>query len=150
MKKLSAHTKGHSLVELLTAITILSLITSPFVSSLANVTTAQIKYRHRTQATQYAQEALEIAYNLAVNTINWQTFRQYGDNPDQNYFPFVDANGFFDLAPGEETNIKGKFNRSLSFSHKDNGLIVQVEITWQERNQPQEVAISTYLIEFET
>lgn len=154
---------GQTLVELLIATAVFSLIIGPFLSSLINLTAAQVRYRHRIQATQYAREGLEIVYNQAVNAEEWNDFAHYADNPDQSFHPAL-VGGYFSLEPGSETI--GKFTREITFqkawrdaegnvvdeetgSEDENTIRVVAEVFWQDRGKDQEIELTTYLINFE-
>ncbi|HUW21678.1 MAG TPA: prepilin-type N-terminal cleavage/methylation domain-containing protein [Candidatus Bathyarchaeia archaeon] len=158
--------KGQTLIELLIATAIFALIISPFVSSLANLTFAQVRYRHQIQAAQYAREALEIAYNIIINledTQAWDTFvADYADN-GQVYHPTLTEP--LSLMTGIELPIAGKFSRQIAFekARRDNDTLdidkngaiidsntlkITVTVNWNDQGKTQDVKIFTYLINF--
>lgn len=158
---------GQTLVEVLVGVAIFSLILTPFLSSLLNLTTANVKYRHQTQAVQHAREALEIAYNLSVNADTWDDFAALANNPDPNnpdlYHPVLSVDGVYALSPDEQKI--GRFYRALFFQkakrdldgnltedpaapeEDDNTIKVTAKVTWDEGGGNQEIELNTYLID---
>jgi type II secretory pathway pseudopilin PulG len=147
---------GQTLVEVLIGVAIFSLILNPFLSSLLNLTTANVKYRHQTQATHHARELLEIAYNLSVNADSWNDFAALANNPEPDnpipYYP-VQESGVYSLSSLESDNTQevGRFERALYFQQEDptgggslNTIKVTAKVTW---GQNQELELVTYLID---
>lgn len=153
---------GQTLVEVLIGIAIFSLILTPFLSSLLNLTTANVKYRHQTQAVQHAREALEIAYNLSVNADSWDDFAALADDPTTSYHPIL-SSGVYELQLGEQEI--GRFKRALFFQkarrdaggnltedptapeEDENTIKVISKLAWEESGQNQEIELVTYLID---
>jgi type II secretory pathway pseudopilin PulG len=153
---------GQTLVEVLIGVAIFSLILSPFLSSLLNLTTANVKYRQQTQATHHARELLEIAYSLSVNADSWtDDFAALADDPTQPYYP-VQESGIYSLFSLEkDTQTVGRFERAFYFqkARRDeegnltedptapedlNTIRVTSKVTW---GQNQEIELVTYLID---
>ena len=156
---------GQTLVELLIAMAVFSLIIGPFLSSLINLTAAQVRYRHRIQAAQYAREELEIAYNIAVNAEAWEDFTNLvdPDNPEKPYHP--SPTGVLAFDEGTEL-IGGIFTRETTFkkarrddagnvvddetaTEDENTIKVVAKVSWRERGKDQEIVLTTYLMNFE-
>lgn len=164
---------GQTLVEVLVAAAIFSLILTPFLSSLLNLTRAQVKYRHQTQATQYAREGLEIVYNIAVNTDSWADFAAYANNPDPNnpdlYYPvpigMPSVYTLLSLQRGTQSLAGGTFLRAIFFQkarrddvsgnlsedptapEDSNTIKTTSRVSWQEGGREQKVEFNTYLID---
>lgn len=135
---------GQSLIELLIAVAVFGLIITPFLGSLLNLTTAQVRYRHRVQASQYAREGLEIAYNLVVNSQDWDDFADTYDG--QTWHP--SSTDPLELVEGTELIDGDKFTRGISFEKKDAEILeVSSKITWEDRGKEQEVELITSLID---
>jgi len=151
---------GQTLFELLIAMAIFALIITPFVSSLINLTSSQVKYRHRIQATQYCREALEIVYNLAANYPSWEDFVTTYADPLKTYYP--SQSGELDLIEGIEPAIEGRFSRQIVITKAlrnnqgnidkndsnpdDNTIEIISRVFWKERNKNEKIEIITYLI----
>lgn len=139
------------MVEILIGVAIFSLILTPFLSSLLNLTTANVKYRHQTQAVQHAREALEIAYNLSVNADSWADFAALAGDPTKPYHPVLSM-GVYTLE--EDPQDIGRFQRALFFQNDNplnpgdpNTIKVASKVTWKEGGQDQEIELFTYLID---
>lgn len=97
--------QGQTLLEITIAIAILGWIIVTAVSSYVNLTTSQLRSRLKIQATQYAREGSEIAYNISLQ--DWDNF----DDLDGDYHPVISSNVYI-LVPGSET-ISNKFERTV-------------------------------------
>lgn len=145
--KVNSHQAGQMIIEPLLAIAIFGLLLAPFLGSISNLVHSQVKYRHQTEAVQYAREGLEIAYNEAVNADIWEDF--------------------VDSRAGTTTTdpTEGRFTRKITIAKAnrdgngnldetvdnpdDNTLKAVSKVTWEEQGQSQEVELTTYLIDLE-
>jgi prepilin-type N-terminal cleavage/methylation domain-containing protein len=155
--------KGQTLLEILIGVAVLGIIASPTISSLINTGRTTLKYNHQIRATQYAREGLEVAYNLAVNSDNWQELVDLTENPAATYYPTLTPGGFSTLAEGIET-LEDQFYRAIFIQKakrdtngnldEENGqedpntLRVITRVLWQEGQTNQVVKLETYLINF--
>lgn len=154
---------GESLIEPVIAIGIFGAVLIPFILSVSNLIFFQAGYASRIQASHYAREELEITYNIAINTDNWESFV----NKYHSGIFHPETTGNLKLIPGEET-IEGGFTRQITISKawrdNDTGEIVAEgtnswedantlevvsKISWRERGIPRNIELTTYLINLE-
>lgn len=152
---------GQMLIEPLLAIAIFGLLLAPFLGSISNLAHSQVKYRHQTEAVQYAREGLEIVYNIAVNVDNWSDYFMVDDYHLGTFHPDLSGSRP-DLASGSET-VRGRFTREINLAKAkrnssdgnldeksgeddDKTLRVISKVTWDEQGQDQKIELTTYLI----
>jgi len=162
MTKSKPHlSSGQSLIEMLVALGIFGIIVIPFFSSLGNLADAQLRYRLRTQATQYVREGMEITYSLSANTKPWQNFTDLAD-PNKTYYP-TNYPTALALIEGEQTLAGERFTRRIILTHAkrniagnldDNGTIIDnktvkavCEVFWQHRGQEENIQLESYFVE---
>lgn len=141
MKK---NTGGQTLIELLIALAVFAITSMAFLSSLVNLMSAHVRYRQQNQAVQYAREGLEITYNLAVNSNDWNEFLNLASNSHP-YHPT--SSGSLGLEENSET-ISSIFTRSIILENEDNNIKATALVEWQQQGKAQQVELSTYLIDF--
>jgi len=156
--------RGQTIVETLIATVIFAIIVTPFINSVANLTSSQIRNRHRSQAIQYARGGIEIVYNLAINSPSWEGFAQLADNPEKIYHPTSYPDNLA-LIEGEEI-IGQRFVRQIKFkkaprdesgnldesspTQEDQNTIRATSlVSWEDRGKQEKVELVTYLIDFE-
>ncbi|MFC1790818.1 prepilin-type N-terminal cleavage/methylation domain-containing protein [Patescibacteria group bacterium] len=162
----SVSNSGQSIVELLIAMAVFSIIIVPFLSSLRNLTLGQLRDRNRIQAAHYAREGLEIVYNLSLNSEDWESFMALA-NTGRAYYPSFTPSGVT-LATGEEQLEGGKYKRQILLEsglrdgegNPTRGidepgvvdpklLFAQSIVKWDDRGNEEEILLVTYLIEVE-
>lgn len=152
---------GFLLLETLISITIFAIFILFFVASFNNIFATQDASWKRTQASLYAQEGLEISYNIFTNTTDWTALvRKLKENPV--HHPNLDkVPGFL---PAEE-KIDG-FTRQLTFedvyrvlsTHEistqpptdqtyfdPDTLLVRSQVKWVAKGGEQSVEYVTYI-----
>lgn len=149
------------LIEPLLAIAIFGLLLAPFLGSISNLAHSQVKYRHQTEAVQYAREGLEIVYNIAVNVDDWNDYFMVDDHHLGTFHPDLSGSRP-DLASGPEP-VGGRFTRKINLakakrsndgnldekSGKDDDKTLRVvsKVSWDEQGELQEIELITYLID---
>ena len=158
------HTSGgYLLLEAVISMAIFSGLLFFFTLSFRNVFTSQTTSAERVEAGLYAQEGMEVMYNLAINTTDWNGFVANFD-PDKTYYPVFST--VAQLAEGEEV-IKEKYTRKIfvqtvfrdPVTHQivpdgtggaveDPGTLrIVTLVTWNVNGSPQEVKYETYVVE---
>jgi len=139
--------KGFTLIEVILAISILTIGASAAWVTLQKILTFTQPLPSRLIATYLLQEGLEIARN--VRDKGWIEGKEWGDgipngerqadyksvNLAQNYSDEslnIDANGFYSHSPGTPTRFKRKFIISKPTSYI---IEVVVEVSWEERGK---------------
>ena len=145
-------TQGTTLVEILISITVFSIFGLTLISSLSGLGFAQIRVKHKQEATQLSREGLEIAYNLAHH--DWENFKLNIGT----FHPTL-VNERLTLEPNAE--MVAPYTRKVIidpvFRDSDGNLnptgtidpdllFVTSTISWSEADTPYEVALTTYLI----
>lgn len=103
---------GFSLIEVLVALAILSILLATFIPLLSWLISRSRASAYDSQATLVLQEAMEVAYNVMAG--NWDgDWSQY---PEGIYHPAVDVSvspAYWILLPGSEAGVEAKFNRQI-------------------------------------
>lgn len=162
---------GQLLIEVLVAVAIFSAIIIPFILSLSNLIFSQTRYHQRVQAANFAREGLEITYNIAANTTDWNNF--VATHHLGTFYP--STSGELELIRVENDSdgvIEGKFTERITIAKvwRDNEsdeivndevvaedlrwedkdtLEVISKVSWPELGEPKEVEFATYLINLE-
>lgn len=167
----SVNRQGYSIFELLISITVLAIVLSIFVGSIANLALVEIRARNRAMAAQYARESLEIAYNLSLQ--DWSAFValdhdqgfviQAKDSPSlgpDDPFPFYQVNPIEFDSDIEEINQIFFRQISIGPAKRDNqGNVtelatgqedqltrrVSAKVYWYEGDRLEEVVFTTYI-----
>ena len=150
---------GFTLLESLISISIFSIFIVFFITSFRQIFAAQDISWQKIEASFYAQEGMEVTYNLFHNASNWQTYAN-------SFFPFQSyqiSNG-----PGNAlvagTKVSGDYTQEIYINpvYRDAQLkivgasepgatldpqIVQVQsrVSWESRGKHQQVEFETYL-----
>lgn len=150
---------GFTLLETLISITIFSIFIVFFIASFRQIFSAQDISWERIDASFYAQEGMEVVYNVFENIDNWQALAN-SFTPNQSYWVNEESSTYLSLGSQE---IEG-YTREIFISpvYRNAQLeivsaevpgavldtqIVQIEsiVTWESRGQDQEVRFVTYL-----
>lgn len=157
--------QGFLLLEVVISLAIFGLLLMFFTMSFSNFFSVQGNSWKRVEATLYAQEGMEVMYNLANNTSEWDEFVENFDF-NEVYHPVFSPQP--QLAVGPET-LDDQFTRKIYVNTvlrdpityqirpsgtagavEDRGTLhIITEVTWTTNQTPQIVRYETYLIERE-
>lgn len=140
---------GQTLIEPLLAMALIGLLLAPFLGAITNLAHSQEKYRHQTEATQYAREGLEITYNLVVNhTGEWENF--VISHLGATTLPKGRFTREVTLEKARRNNDDGNISDETADTWEDiNTLKVISKVLWSERGKNEKVELTTYLISLE-
>jgi hypothetical protein len=153
---------GQITLEPVIAIAVFAIVIVPFISSVSNLLSFQVKNRRMAQASQYAREGLEITYNLAATVDDWEEFV---DKTGKEYYP--SAAGTLVLHEFDSNNavLDELFTRKIILSKAErdgennvvesgtpdpNTVKAVCQVAWEERGQPMSVEQVTYLSKLST
>ena len=136
-------------LEIVIASMLISLVLLYFFSNLANGLKKRVKYLYQIQATQYANELIELAYNYAANhnaPDDWESLRGWAD--DSQYYFTINEEGEFLIREGKEE--VGQFNRhlvlSLTEEPEPNRILAKALVTWEHQGIDYQIMIPTDLV----
>lgn len=137
---------GQTLIEIIIAIAIFSVVVSLAIFSVANVSSSTVRSRLRSQATNYAKEGIEICYNLSLQ--DWIEF----SDKSGTYHPVL-SSGVFILAQGSQL-LADRFTREITIEDANDPdvadlLKVTSLVTWYASGRDQEVKFVIYLADLE-
>ncbi len=139
------HQSGQTLAEVVVAIGVVVLLVTGLVFGTTITLKASQYGKARSQAVQYAQEAIEIVRILRDN--GWTTFRAYGDVMP---IPWcLDKSGVWTPLSGAcSTNIDNYYTRQVTLTWTDPKMKVDVIVSWIDGNKSYTVPISTYFTQW--
>ena len=107
--------QGFSLIEVLVALAMLSIIMATFFPLLGWLISRSRASIYDAQATLVLQEAMESAYNVMAG--NWDD--DWEDYPEGIYHPAADVTStpeVWVLLPGPESGVEARFNRQIEIT----------------------------------
>lgn len=138
---------GQTLAEVVVAIGVVVLLVTGLVFGTSITLKASQYGKARSQAVQYAQEAIEIVRTLRDN--GWTTFRTYGDVEP---IPWcLDKSGVWTPLSGAcSANIDEFYTRQVTLTWIEIGtkMKVDVVVSWIDGNKSYTVPISTYFTQW--
>lgn len=159
----SSRISGFMLLETLIAVVIFAIFVMFFVASFNNIFASQASTWERQEASLYAQEGLEVAYNIFANTANWYSLTGALDE-NTAYKLKVDAPPAF--LKGTEL-LSAEYTREISFErvYRSNStheivnktidpsaqldsdtILVKSTITWVGKGGSDETEFLTYFV----
>ena len=150
--KNSKNQSGSTLIEILIASVVFSIVLLAFISALSTFGIIQIKTKLRSEGILLSKEYMEIAYNLSLQ--NWDAFYslndtytiQIRDTPDfNNIFPY------YTFSPGLET-IADTYTRSIEISsvYRDDQGKISDNVNGQLDPQTKKIKVTTSIIPIDT
>lgn len=147
--------KAFTLIEILIAITVITLGVVGFYAAITRVTSITLSNSSRFIASRLAQEGIELVSN--VRDTNWIERTDWDNGLADNDYRVqydkdsllthsdaplkINSNGFYNYDSGSST----KFTRKVTISHiNPDELKVKVQITWPGRGSPLEVEEHLY------
>lgn len=139
--------KGQLLLELMIAVTVFALTVFYFIMTLKNVLLKKSDYRDRIAASYYAQEGMEVAYNLGVN-MDWTSFKNKAYNSESEAManPYHSELNPVSLASGEK-EFEGKYMQKIFLQSDGEKVIVTSRVEWLEDSNLENIDYKTYLIQ---
>lgn len=137
--------RGQTLAEVVVAIGVVVLLVTGLVVGTSVTLKASQYGKARSQAVQYAQEAVEIARTLRDN--GWTTFASYGGVSP--VFWCLDKSGVWTaMSDSCSANIDNFYTRQVTFTWADPRMKVDVLVSWTDGNKTYTVPISTYITQW--
>jgi len=142
MKKSS---RGQTLAEVVVAIGVVVLLVTGLVVGTSVSLKASQYGKARSQAVQYAQEAVELARNIRDN--GWTTFTTYGGVSPVSWC--LDKSGVWaPMSDSCSANIDNFYTRQVTFTWNDPKMKVDVSVSWIDGNKTFTVPITTYFTQW--
>lgn len=142
---------GQTLLEIIVAVGVaVLLITGLVVGTSVSLRTSQYG-QHRSKATKYAQEGIEIIRNIRDRE-EWDTFIALDANSNGSTTNCLGDDGIPSDGPLCDPNLDTIYTRDVIFLFNDGGDIdgsndrmeVTVTVLWLESGQPLDVRLDTY------
>ena len=142
MKKSS---RGQTLAEVVVAIRVVVLLVTGLVVGTSVSLKASQYGKARSQAVQYAQEAVELSRNLRDS--GWTGFMAYGGVTPKSWC--LDKSGAWTAMSGAcPANIDNFYTRQVTFTWNDPKMKVDVSVSWIDGNKTFTVPITTYFTQW--
>lgn len=139
-------TRGQTLAEVVVAIGVVVLLVTGLVVGTSVTLKASQYGKARSQAVQYAQEAIEIARN--VRDSGWTAFTAYGGVSP--IFWCLDKSGVWTAMSGScSPNIDNFYTRQVTVTWIDPKMKVEVQVSWTDGNKTYTVPITTYFTKWQ-
>lgn len=136
---------GQTLAEVVVAIGVVVLLVTGLIIGTSVSLKASQYSKARSQAVQYAQEAVELVRNLRDG--GWTTFSAYGDVIPISWC--LDKLGVWTQMSGAcIANIDNFYTRQVTFSWIDPRMKIDVVVTWTDGNKTYTVPITTYVTQW--
>lgn len=156
MKKTNKFLTGFSLVEIVIAISVMTIGIVGAYAVMPTMFRNQAINLDEFAASQLAHEGMELVRNLRDNNWlalqDWKTgllgcsigceidYNDAGLSSFQNRFLLVDTNGFYNYESGQPS----KFKRKIIIQEQGNALNVKVQLLWAGKGSPFEVEENFY------
>lgn len=138
-------TKGQTLAEVVVAIGVVVLLVTGLVVGTSVSLKASQYGKARSQAVQYAQEAIEIARNVRDN--GWTTFATYGGVSPVSWC--LDKSGVWTaMSDSCSANIDNFYTRQVTLTWIDPKMKVDVSVSWIDGNKTYTMPITTYFTQW--
>ncbi|MBI3342611.1 hypothetical protein HY032_00445 [Candidatus Gottesmanbacteria bacterium] len=138
-------TSGQTLAEVVVAIGVVVLLVTGLVVGTSVSLKASQYGKARSQAVQYAQEAVEVSRKLRDS--GWINFSAYGDVTPKPWC--LDKAGVWTAMSGAcSTNIDSYYTRQVTFTWDDPRMKTDVVVSWTDGNKSYTVPISTYFTQW--
>lgn len=139
------HQSGQTLAEVVVAIGVIVLLVTGLIIGTSVTLKASQYGRGRSQAVQYAQEAVELARNL--RDAGWTSFLTYGGVTPRTWC--VDKSGTWTAQSGScPPNIDAFYTRQVTFTWIDPNMKTDVVVSWRDGNKTYTVPITTYFTQW--
>jgi type II secretory pathway pseudopilin PulG len=138
---------GQTLAEVVVAIGVVVLLVSGLIFATSVTLKASQYGKSRSQAVQYAQEAVEAARNLREG--GWTAFSAYGGALPISWC--LDKSGIWTASSGSCTaNIDSVYTRTVTFTWEPSNsrMKVDVLVSWTDGNKTYTVPITTYITQW--
>ena len=138
-------TRGQTLAEVVVAIGVVVLLVTGLVVGTSVTLKASQYGKARSQAVQYAQEAIEIVRNVRDN--GWTTFAAYGGVSPISWC--LDKDGVWTaMVDSCSPNIDNFYTRKVTVTWIDPKMKVDVVVSWTDGNKTYTVPITTYFTQW--
>lgn len=138
--------RGQTLAEVVVAIGVVVLLVTGLVVGTSVTLKASQYGKARSQAVQYAQEAIEIARN--VRDSGWTTFAAYGGVSP--VFWCLDKSGVWTaMSDSCSPNIDNFYTRQVTVTWIDPKMKVEVQVSWTDGNKTYTVPVTTYFTQWQ-
>lgn len=141
MKK---NTRGQTLAEVVVAIGVIVLLVTGLIVGTSVTLKASQYSKARSQAVQYAQEAVELSRNLRDS--GWASFFVYGGVAPKSWC--LDKAGTWTVMSNACSVIDGLYTRQVTFTWDDPLMKTDVVVSWADGNKTYTVPISTYFTQW--
>lgn len=136
---------GQTLAEVVVAIGVVVLLVTGLIVGTSVTLKASQYSKARSQAVQYAQEAVELARNLRDS--GWTTFSAYGGIAPVSWC--LDKVGVWTQMSGAcSANIDNFYTRQVTFTWEDPKMKTDVVVSWKDGNKTYIVPITTYVTQW--
>ncbi len=136
---------GQTLAEVVVAIGVVVLLVTGLIFGTSVTLKASQYGKARSQAVQYAQEAVEIARGLRDS--GWTTFLAYGDVAPRTWC--LSKAGVWTAMSGACTaNIDSVYTRTVTFTWIDPNMKGDIVVSWADGNKTYTVPITTYFTQW--
>ena len=134
-------TRGQTLAEVVVAIGVVVLLVTGLVVGTSVTLKASQYGKARSQAVQYAQEAVQLSRNLRDS--GWTAFMTYGGVAPRSWC--LDKSGVWTAMSGAcSPNIDSFYTRQVTFTWNDPKMKADVSVSWTDGNKTYTVPITTY------
>lgn len=132
---------GQTLAEVVVAIGVIVLLVTGLIVGTSVTLKASQYSKARSQAVQYAQEAVELARNLRDS--GWTDFMTYSGVTPKSWC--LDKAGVWTAMSGScSANIDNFYTRQVTLTWDDPRMKVDVVVSWIDGNKTYTVPITTY------
>lgn len=136
---------GQTLAEVVVAIGVVVLLITGLIVGTSVTLKASQYSKARSQAVQYAQEAVELGRNLRDS--GWTSFAAYGGVTPVSWC--LDKAGTWQLMSGAcVANIDNFYTRQVTFTWNDPRMQMDVVVSWTDGNKTYTTPISTYFTQW--
>lgn len=145
MTKYIHNQSGQTLAEVVVAIGVVVLLVTGLIFGTSITLKASQYGKARSQAVQYAQEAVEITRTLRDN--GWTSFLTYGAVTPLSWC--LDKAGVFTAMSGScSANIDSFYTRQITFTWEDPKMKVDITVSWTDGNKTYSVPVSTFFTQW--
>lgn len=136
---------GQTLAEVVVAIGVIVLLVTGLIIGTSVTLKASQYGKARSQAVQYAQEAVELARNIRDS--GWTGFMAYGSVTPKSWC--LDKSGTWTQMSGAcSANIDNFYTRQVTFTWVDPRMKADVVVSWTDGNKTYTVPITTYVTQW--
>lgn len=136
---------GQTLAEVVVAIGVVVLLVTGLIIGTSVSLKASQYGKARSQAVQYATEAVEVSRNLRDS--GWTSFFAYGGVTPISWC--LDKSGVWTAMSGScSANIDNFYTRQVTFTWDDPRMKTDVVVSWTDGNKIYTVPISTYFTQW--